>query len=210
MSVCAAQPDLGCVTTDESGRYTFPGLPRNTAVRFKVTKSGYLGDIVVIDVRDVDRDDINGALFEQSLMSSVFADAGITYDPSKGIVGWSLDQEGGMIGASGYTVSLAPSGGDGPFYASGFSVDPALTNTNEMGAALVINLENGDYVASAEGPGTCTPHFEKESAPMTWPAPVEAGFVTAIAAFCPDGGGGGAGGAGGAGAGGAGGGAGGS
>jgi hypothetical protein len=195
--VCIADPPGECVSSDASGAYSISNVPKNTQVEFQVKAPGFINALGVFDVKDVDRNDINAALLDEQIAVGLFEDAGITYDPTQGAIVAAVSDPAVMHGASGYSFTLTPSAGEGPYYTSPTAVLPSATATTDAGGVGFINLPAGDYTVEATGPGACTSNAIVANGPSSWPARVRAGFLTYIVAECPDGtdgsGGGGAG-----------------
>ncbi len=87
VSVCAVEPDAGCATTDDAGAWLLANLPKNTSVKFRLSLDGYYPVLVVLDVKEVDRNDVSGSLFDNGILQGIYTDAGITVDLSKGSIG---------------------------------------------------------------------------------------------------------------------------
>ena len=197
--ICIAEPPGDCVVTASDGSYSLPDIPKSQRVEIQVTADNFVSALGVFEIKDVDREDINASLFDELIVTGLFTDAGFNLDLTQGTIGISLYDSDVAHGASGYELSLSPSEGEGPVYASTTQVLPDGTETTDGGGGVFFNLPEGEYTVTAAGPGECTTPAIASDGPLSWPARVRPGFLTYIFAQCPDGsdGGGGAGGAGG-------------
>lgn len=166
--ICISMPDLGCVTADAQGAFTFPGIPASTRIRVRASANGYVPSEGLVDTGTEDST-TGGVLFSSGLVSLAFTLSGITWDSSKPAVA-VLVQDAAGAALAGYSVSIAPASGDGPYYPVGTGIPANGTATGDRGAAIFINLDAGDYTVTVTGPSACTSAVASD--PNTAPAPV--------------------------------------
>jgi hypothetical protein len=199
--VCAKEPDHGCVTSNDVGEYSFPNLPKNTRVYFEVSGPNVVPATVYMDFESEDVT-ANGVAFDEALLTSLYTDAGLTIDLTKGhvIVG-VFDEQLSDGNAAGYSATLSPSGGEGPYVSDGAEISTTATKTDSAGVLTFINLDDGEYTAVIDGPGPC-----QAASPVAYdgnntaPFRVKAGFIAGAGLDCatdPNAGSGGSGGSGG-------------
>jgi hypothetical protein len=194
--ICGVDPVVACVQADGDGNYTLPGLPKNSDVLIRASRPGYFTAQAIFVIGDADRSNVNSVLFDEDVLSSIYTDAGLTFDKAKGHIGVVLTDPG-PNSASGYTVSVSPASGDGPYYLDGTAINTGLSATSDSGTAAFANMDDGDYTVTVSGADPCTDDLVKGNGDGTYPAKVEGGIVYYVTSECVDQPGGGSGGAGG-------------
>jgi hypothetical protein len=183
MDVCLheAQPE-NCTTTDDAGVATLHVPPNEDVVlTYGTTLPNFRTHALAIGADAITNGTYitTGALLE-SIASYLFANLGVTDDPSKGhVVGLALATEGA-------TATIDPFSGEGPVYTSPSGTpDPTLTATSTSGAFLFVNVDPGTVEVAVEVPGGTCSHTlgHTGSAPNATPVPVHAGWFSIAASF---------------------------
>jgi hypothetical protein len=186
VEVCA--PDLPkplCTTSAADGTYTLKGIPKNQIVVFTGKATGFVPALGYFEIGDADIVQ-NIAFQEDKIVQSAFAPTSVTVDLTKASIG-ILVEDATEAGIAGVAASMAPSGGDGPFYGdtTGLKVDPAATATTTSGSALFVNMDAGKYTLTLTGAGTCTKNYlTVMTGDSTWDTELRAGYTTYHVVTC--------------------------
>lgn len=158
-----------CVTTDASGKYTMAGVPANFEGVALLTKTGYV-NLAVVGTTGTTDETVNAVLPTTALAQTYAGLAGFAWPlAGKSIVEFAvLEQvasdagaDAGTVaaGVAGATVSLTPTAGTGPVYASAAGLpDKTLTATSTQGGGAFGDLPPADYTLKVTAPSgkTCT------------------------------------------------------
>ncbi len=181
VQVCVhGDPSEPCATTGPEGTFALKGLSNREWFAVTLDKAGYQPVLRLAYPFQT----LSPCFLYTTAQAEAFATAvGATYpDASTGHLlfgaGVAVEQGAEQM-AAGFTVSLEPAGGLGPFYANeSQQLDPALTAASSAGWGAFFNLAPGDYRAS----------FSNASGPCGEPIPtaVASGYLTThVAAVCP-------------------------
>jgi hypothetical protein len=145
--------DVECATTDSAGVYTLVDVPGDAEHAVLVTKDGWVTAIGGFTTEEENLELARGATVEDGWANAQFQLFGIDRDLAKGHIAAYFDDgiDGNGEAVSGVTLSLSPSGGEGPIYLTGGLPDDEATATTEGGAAGVYNLDPGEYTVSIDG-----------------------------------------------------------
>jgi hypothetical protein len=166
---------LPCVVTDALGGFTYTGVPEFTRVRVGVSKSTYFPIESLVDTTDQDGT-LSGFMLTQGLITiAVSSGTTTTFDPNLPAVSVTVKDPQTDLTLSGYSISIDPPAGDGPYYIDNGSIVMNGTQTTIDGTAFIINVPVGTYDVNVSGPGTCTASFidddpNEHTAPLINPA----------------------------------------
>jgi hypothetical protein len=179
VQVCVLDdPAQPCATTGAEGTFALKGLSDSEWNLLAFEATGYQ-PVVRLAYRFQTLSP--SFMYTTAQVEAIATAVGATYpDPSTGhvVFGAGAAADAAQM-AAGFTVSLQPAGGVGPYYAGEDQLlDPALTAASSAGWGAFFNLAPGDYEVT----------FSNASAPCGEPVParVAAGYLTThIAAVCP-------------------------
>lgn len=179
VQVCVLDdPSEPCATTGPEGTFALKGLSQKEWFVISIDKAGYQSVARLAYAFQT----LSPTYSYTTVQAEAFATAvGATYpDPATGhiLFGAGAEQDATQM-AAGYTVTLDPPSGIGPFYAGeDQQLDPALTAASPAGWGAFFNLAPGDYqLVFSNASGQC-------GEPVA--ARVAAGYLTThIAAVCP-------------------------
>lgn len=183
-TVCIIEPALGCATSDANGEYTLAGVPANSVITATIEAEGNMPAVGAVMIGDEDRD-LYTTLLPRDGVESLFADAGIEFDTSLGAIAVGIGDPLSMNNnAAGFVPKLSPAAGDGPYYTTLGGIDTERTSTDNFGVASILNLTEGDYQVTLEGPRDCTSRDAPQGPDGSFLAPVMEGYLTYIFLQC--------------------------
>lgn len=181
-TICVIEPVGGpCVTSAADGTFTATGIPENTEMLVEVTKDNFMPALATVTSGTVD-------VAFSYLIARRTTVAGLGLLISESIMetkGHIFVQTGG---ADGVTVTLTPTSGAGPFYATAAGVPSrTLTETTTSGTAIFANVDPGEYVVTfSHATLTCAPtgFAWAGTAAETTRVPVQADHITSTIVTC--------------------------
>jgi len=155
VEVCVHEDnELGCRTTDAEGVYEFVSVKEGQDLLLILTLEGHLGGAAPITVTGTDHEVAPLAMASNTILGlqqsaleveEIEGSGQIAFGASNGISGDKINIEG-------FTVTLVPESGDGPFYLSSLGLpDTTLSQSSSNGGGLWVNLDPGDVELSYEG-----------------------------------------------------------
>lgn len=180
--ICAVDPVRDCVFTDDDGNYVYPGLPKNTRIRVEATADSLLPAVALFDIGEAN-DVLDAPLFPADLAMSVFSDAGVNLDLTKGHIAVLIFGPEDT-NAAGYSFAVSPTSGQGPYYAEGLGLSTTRTFTDNSGTGVFANLDDGDYTVTVSGIGPCNQYLTAYDGNNAIPAHVQAGFLAYATLQC--------------------------
>lgn len=180
--VCIVEPAGGpCVTSVADGTFTATGIPENSEMLIELTKDAFMPALATVTSGTVDVD------FSYLMASrrTVATLGSVIREPIMATKGHIFVQTGG---ADGVTVTLTPTSGAGPFYATAAGIPSrTLTETTTSGTAIFANVDPGEYlVAFSHATLTCAPtgFAWAGTAAETTRVPVQADHITSTIVDC--------------------------
>ena len=181
VQICVnGEPSEPCATTGPEGTFALKGLSDREWFSITLEKAGYQPVLRLAFPFQT----LSPSFMYTTAQAEAFATSvGATYpDPATGhlLFGAGVAAEwGGEQMAAGFSVSIEPAGGLGPFYADERQqLDPALTAASSSGWGAFFNLAPGDYQVS----------YSSASGPCGEPVStaIAAGYLTThVASICP-------------------------
>ena len=160
VEVCVYQnASIPCVMTDSMGKFTIGGLPAMSDVAISLKKDGYRSILLAIETGSTDMDGSAAGAYPIPRMGASPSSSPVPVDMmTKGsVVFVALGPGGGggvasLGGAVGTMVSLAPAGGDGPYFINDKgALDPSATSVLAQNG-LYFNLDAGTYQMTFNDP----------------------------------------------------------
>lgn len=171
VDVCSLEPPLPCTPTDAMGAFTYVGVHANTRHRVGASLTNYFPIETLIDTGDIDGTLTGFMIAEGIIELGLQSGAGVTWDKSLAAISVTVRNLANQPQA-GYSVTLTPDAGEGPFYLTSNSIDPNATSTTTAGTAFFVNIPFGDYDVDVTGPANCTASFIDDD-PNQHVAPLE-------------------------------------
>jgi len=162
-----------CTTTDSDGLFALYGLPESVYFIVSMTKAGYQSNLQLVfpNIHTA------SVMYTEKQISDSAISLGVSYptDNTGQLVFIALDAN--AIPVSGYTVSLTPQSGDGPFYAGAdYYLDKSAVASSAAGWGAFFNVTPGKYTLDFVYSGlTC------EALPEIM---VESGYLTYVLTGC--------------------------
>jgi len=180
--VCVIEPAGGpCVTSAADGTFTATGIPADTEMLLELTKDGFVPALATVTSGTVDVD-FSYLMARRTTVATLGFVISETIMPTKGQI---FIQTGAAAGVS---VTLTPTSGAGPFYATAGGVPSrTLTETTTSGTAIFANVDPGDYVVTfSHATLTCTPTGFAWTGTVaeTTRLPVQADHITSTVVDC--------------------------
>jgi hypothetical protein len=182
---------IPCVTTDANGSFVLAGLPPRTNLSVAVTKTGYSPILKPIRTGSAPMDGSSNPI-RMTLTSDPQPPIGVP-------VSWSTTGQlaffalgpsdaGGLAADIGASVTLAPSGGNGPFYVTSDGYfDTSATATEGGGIGYYYNVPPGNYTLTFMDPvNNCAPidalfsGYGFPDPPTSVQFPIVAGYTTEL------------------------------
>jgi hypothetical protein len=160
LEVCVYQnAAIPCVMTDSTGKFTIGGLPQMSDVVISFKKDGYRPILLAIETGSTNMDGSAAGAYPIPRMGGSPSSSPVAVDMmTKGtVVFFALGPGGGggvasLGGAVGTMVSLAPAGGDGPYFINDKgALDPSATSVLAQ-TGLYFNLDAGMYQMTFNDP----------------------------------------------------------
>jgi hypothetical protein len=146
--VCVFEsPQPFCAITDQNGVFTLKGLPDASGYVLSSTKSGYQSNLrLAFPWQTLSPT----TLYTDAQAEAIAAAVGGVYpDNTTGHIlfgAGTSGSQGEAVMVEGFTASLAPPSGLGPFYANaGNQIEPGLTASTSAGWGAFFNVAPGDY-----------------------------------------------------------------
>jgi len=186
-TICVIEPAGGpCVTSAADGTFTATGIPENTEMLIEITKDAFMPALATVTSGTIDVD-FSYLIARRTTVATLGFVISETIMPTKGQIFAQIGAAGGG-GAAGVTVTLTPTSGAGPFYATAAGVPSrTLTETTTSGTAIFANVDPGDYVVTfSHATLTCTPtgFAWAGTAAETTRLPVQADHITSTIVTC--------------------------
>ncbi len=146
-TICVIEPAGGpCVPSAADGSFTATGIPENTRMLVEITAPMYTPALATV-TSGTTNVSFNYLLAKRSTVSLLGFAIGQTIDATKGQIFVQTGATAGVV------VTLTPTSGSGPFYASATGVPSmGLSSTTTSGAAVFANVAPGDYVVGFAHP----------------------------------------------------------
>lgn len=156
VSVCVKEDSsIPCVTTDSAGAFTISGLDLSNDFTLAGTKTAYMNAEFPVGANQTSLD-YHQTMMDDTTVATLMTMLGTTVQSGMGHILFSA-KSGASGGASGVTIQLDQSVGEGPFYSNGMGIpDKTLTATSTNGGAAIVNITPGTYYLTFSSTATCT------------------------------------------------------
>ncbi len=153
VKVCVKDSTTLCTTSDAKGAFTLKNVPDADAL-ISMSKTGFFPFFGMYGKGQTDLAYTETSLLTPTLIKTLLTVLGTATKAGKGHLILSAG-----AGAAGVSFTLDKTSGEGPFYLSALGLpDKTLKETSVAGRAFVVNMDEGDYVATFKNSKgkTCT------------------------------------------------------